>query len=63
MRVRPPSLVLLLLVAACGGEEPRRLSGVLITLDTTNPGALDLYGEDRGLTPSLAARSSVRNGS
>ncbi|MFT7670029.1 MAG: choline-sulfatase [Planctomycetota bacterium] len=29
------------------------LSGVLITLDTTNLGALDIYGKDRGLTPNL----------
>lgn len=28
---------------------------VLVTLDTTNAGALDLYGKDRGVTPRLAA--------
>lgn len=45
----------LALLAACGDEAPaRRVSGVLITLDTTNPGALDCYGRDRGLTPALA---------
>lgn len=30
------------------------MSAILITLDTTNPGALDFYGKDRGLTPHLA---------
>ncbi|MFT7486599.1 MAG: choline-sulfatase, partial [Candidatus Paceibacteria bacterium] len=29
--------------------------GVLITMDTTNAGALDIYGKDRGLTPRLKA--------
>lgn len=46
---------LLLGLAACGGGEtsaPR--SAVLITLDTTNPGALDLYGKPRGVSPRLA---------
>ena len=40
-------------LGACGGEDPRPLSGVLITLDTTNVGALDSYGMDRGVTPAL----------
>lgn len=47
-------------MASCGGDagetvEELPLSGVLITLDTTNTGALDLYGKDRGLTPNLMA--------
>ncbi len=45
------------LLAACGGPEETRLSGVLITIDTTNAKALDLYGLDRGLTPHLMAMS------
>lgn len=50
------------LLAACGAAEspaPQTLtSAILITLDTTNPGALDCYGRDRGLTPNLAALAS-----
>jgi arylsulfatase A-like enzyme len=45
----------LLALWSCGEPEVPRLSGVLITLDTTNAPALDFYGEDRGLTPNLAA--------
>ena len=46
------------LLPACGGgggsgSSPG--SAVLITLDTTNPRALDVYGTDRGVTPNLAA--------
>jgi len=58
-------LILLALVAACGGEAPVELGprrpGVLITLDTTNAGVLDIYGDDLGLTPNLTelSRSSV----
>ncbi len=50
-----------LALASCGESRPPRLSGVLITIDTTNPGALDVYDEDRGITPRLAAlaRESV----
>ena len=43
------------MLAACGSSEPERPSCLLITLDTTNPGALDCYGRDRGFTPNLAA--------
>ena len=45
----------LALLAACADPTPAPLSGVLITLDTTNAPALDLYGEDRGITPNLSA--------
>ena len=44
----------LLLACSCGGESAPPLSAVLITVDTTNPAALDFYGSDRGLTPRLA---------
>jgi len=50
------------LASGCAEPEPLPLSGVLITIDTTNPGALDLYGEARGITPELerlAQRSIV----
>lgn len=59
-------MLVCVLLASCSsdatepaGELP--LSGVLITLDTTNTGALDIYGKDRGLTPRLAqlAQSGV----
>lgn len=47
--------LILSLCALCGCgpglEQPR--SCVLITLDTTNPKALDVYGLNRGLTPNL----------
>lgn len=43
----------LCLLAACSEPEELPLSGVLITIDTTNAAALDLYGVDRGLTPRL----------
>ena len=71
--MRPvPALVLVAalvaaLVASCGGgeEEPgasTARSAVLITLDTTTPRSVDLYGKDRGVTPrltELAAESVV----
>jgi len=38
--------------ASCGAD-PRPPSGVLITLDTTNAVALDIYGKHRGITPEL----------
>lgn len=50
------------LALGCAEPEALPLSGVLITIDTTNPGALDLYGESRGITPELerlAQRSIV----
>lgn len=45
---------------AGGREGPQARSLLLLTLDTTNPGALDVYGKDRGVTPHLAelARSA-----
>ncbi|MFT7484349.1 MAG: choline-sulfatase [Candidatus Paceibacteria bacterium] len=50
-------------LGSCGSttQEELPLCGVLITIDTTNAQALDMYGEDRGLTPSLArlAESSL----
>jgi len=48
-------VLLLSLVTGCTPAPPQRPSGILITLDTTNPGALDVYGKDRALTPHLAA--------
>ena len=61
-RRRPPTCAPLLLaaLAGCGGSAEERdealpLSGVLITLDTTNAGALDIYGKDHDLTPNLEA--------
>lgn len=51
-------IVLLTGLVACGGSKqarpPQSRSAILITLDTTNAGALDCYGRDRGLTPNLA---------
>jgi arylsulfatase A-like enzyme len=42
--------------AACGGERPEvRRSAILVTFDTTTPGALDVYGKSRGLTPTVTA--------
>ncbi|MEE8468078.1 MAG: hypothetical protein V3T22_06460, partial [Planctomycetota bacterium] len=48
---------LLLLASVSCGDPGRewRPSAVLITLDTTNARALDVYGEDREVTPNLAA--------
>ena len=40
-------------VVSCGPPEQAPRSGVIITLDTTRAGALDLYGADRGITPNL----------
>lgn len=57
----PLGLVLLYssFCTACTKSEdspPRpRVSGVLITLDTTNVRALDMYGPDRKITPNLVA--------
>lgn len=48
-------------LSGCGDEDTggASLRGarslVLVTLDTTNAGALDLYGKNRGVTPRLAA--------
>jgi len=55
---RPLRLLPLALLAACAvqeGPEDLPLSGVLITLDTTNAPALDVYGRDLGLTPNLSS--------
>lgn len=46
---------LLLLLGCGGGGSPPAPSAVLITLDTTNPEALDPYGRHHGVTPNLAA--------
>lgn len=58
MSRRSAPLLLALLACACGGDAGEGAAGVpslvLITLDTTNPGALDVYGKDRGVTPNLA---------
>ena len=58
MRTHPA--LLLCLLAACGGGDPEtpappRRPAVLVTLDTTNPGALDPYRAEPGVTPNLAA--------
>jgi len=45
--------VLVLCSTSCGGGEELPTSCVLITLDTTNAKALDVYGQNRGLTPQL----------
>jgi len=47
-------LGLFALVCGCGSEDHKPLSGVIITLDTTRAGALDLYGANRGITPNLS---------
>lgn len=48
-----------LLLVGCSGDEsedpPVVRSAVLITLDTTTPDALDIYGENAGITPHLSA--------
>ncbi len=44
-----------LTLGACGNPTSEPVSIVLITLDTTNPEALDSYGSDRGITPRLQA--------
>jgi arylsulfatase A-like enzyme len=50
------SALLLCAAAACGGERPEvRRSAILVTFDTTTPGALDVYGKSRGLTPTVTA--------
>jgi arylsulfatase A-like enzyme len=46
-------LCIVALAWGCGVQEQGPLSGVIITLDTTRAGALDLYGADRGITPNL----------
>ncbi|MFH0945099.1 MAG: sulfatase-like hydrolase/transferase [Planctomycetota bacterium] len=44
----------LLLLAGCERRESQTAaSAVLITLDTTIPQSLDMYGQDRGITPNL----------
>ena len=58
MKTTSSSLSLAVLSAAmfavsCGSQEQAPRSGVIITLDTTRAGALDLYGADRGITPNL----------
>lgn len=64
MRLRQRSLARLLaaapVLAACSGSEPEAplRSAVLLTLDTTNAGALDVYGADRDATPNLARLAS-----
>ena len=54
--------VLGLLLCACRDAREEPLSGILITLDTTNAPALGCYGERKGITPNLdelAAESLV----
>ena len=41
--------------SACSSKSEPPLSIILITLDTTNPEALDAYESDRGITPHLQA--------
>ncbi len=54
-RGRLLTVTLVLLCVACSSEEAPSLppSGVLITLDTTNPEALGLYGRAGGVSPHL----------
>ncbi len=63
LRLRTPVVLFAALaLVACGGEGELPPSGVLVTLDTTNYGALDVYGKDRDITPaldSLAAESVI----
>ena len=40
-------------ICGCAPKQDAPKSCVLITLDTTNPDALDVYGDKRGLTPNL----------
>jgi len=40
-------------LCGCAPKQVAPKSCVLITLDTTNPDALDVYGGKRGLTPNL----------
>ena len=55
--VRALSLLLTALLPACGPSEPEqnRLSGIIITLDTTNRPALGVYGKRKSTTPNLDA--------
>ena len=56
------SFLLVTLFAGCGARAKPQLSGVLITLDTTNRDALGCYGQTLPLTPNLdrlAAESLV----
>jgi choline-sulfatase len=53
-------ILFILTCLGCGtgegaSEDELPLSGVLITMDTTNSRALDIYGKDRSLTPRLKA--------
>ncbi|MFT5475804.1 MAG: choline-sulfatase, partial [Planctomycetota bacterium] len=59
--VRLTVLASIAIANGCGPAQQRALSGVIITIDTTNPSALDIYGADRGVTPFLSelARSSI----
>lgn len=54
VRVLIPALLSALVGCGGGAQDDGRMPAVLITLDTTNPNALDVYGTDRELTPHLA---------
>ncbi len=47
-------VLLIATLVSCTVEEPLPSSGVLITVDTTNAGALDVYGKNRGFTPAVS---------
>lgn len=47
--------MLALVVAACGGSEPKRPNVILITLDTVRADYLSCYGVHPGVTPHLDA--------
>ena len=57
MKTRPVHAAILLapLLAACGDKPSERVSGILITIDTTNRPALGCYGGRKSTTPHLDA--------
>jgi len=53
--IRALGLLLCAQLSACGESDPDRLSGIIITVDTTNRPALGVYGKRRATTPNLDA--------
>jgi arylsulfatase A-like enzyme len=51
--VNIPALAALLLMLGCGGETPRRLNVLLLTIDTLRADHLSCYGYERATSPEI----------